>query len=126
MPFNGGKPQPSRERDVTCSQHSSNQGIGYQPEMWTVPKDAIYAAIEALRFPRLILPPGESGRAELERGEARLHLEQDRAASAGRKKPDMQRHADIAVARDRQALAGRIEGDRNAAGVLKRGLNASR
>ena len=50
MPFNGGKPQPSRERDVTCSQHSSNQGIGYQPEMWTVPKDAIYAAIEALRL----------------------------------------------------------------------------
>ena len=51
------------ERDVTCSQHPSNAGernphigcdpqfgVVYQQEMWSVPKDAVYAAMEALRL----------------------------------------------------------------------------
>ena len=51
------------ERYVTCSQHPSNAGernphigcdpqfgVGYQQEMLSVPKDAVYAAMEALRL----------------------------------------------------------------------------
>ena len=43
-------PSFGRHPDLGPVQEYPPQMLSYQPEMWTVPKDAIYAAVEAIQL----------------------------------------------------------------------------